>query len=76
MQLAEIKCTGRGRVDSMRKYEGTGGINEAAHATAAATALCKEDDEDEQVEWGFGLLAIEITTHTQNCHSKNELKEA
>ncbi|GKA00230.1 hypothetical protein Tco_0672780 [Tanacetum coccineum] len=37
MQLAEIECTGRGRVDSMRRYEGTGGINEAAHATAAAT---------------------------------------
>ncbi|GJZ02959.1 zf-CCHC domain-containing protein [Tanacetum coccineum] len=41
MQLAEIECTGRGRVDSMRIYEGTGGINEAAHATAAATAIMR-----------------------------------
>ncbi|GJZ21423.1 DNA repair helicase XPD [Tanacetum coccineum] len=37
MQLAEIEFTGRGRVDSMRRYEGTGGINKVAHATADAT---------------------------------------
>ncbi|GJU94484.1 RNA-directed DNA polymerase, eukaryota, reverse transcriptase zinc-binding domain protein [Tanacetum coccineum] len=33
-----------------------GGINEAAHATAAATALCKEDDEEEQ-EDGVNVTA-------------------